>query len=472
MLFLTGSSPFLKYMDVDSSVFYTMGRAMADGKVPYRDLFDHKGWYVYFFNCLGALISPNNTIGLFVIECLFMLVNVYLIYLIVMLINDDLLRINMTISFTLFFFFNFITYQHGNLVETYGVTFQLISVYFVVKYYFSHETEHPPVYMLIHGACVAVMLGLRANLAAMWGPIAVLILWKLFANRKFKNAGANILLGMLGLILGFIPMLLYGACTHSLKDMFQQSILFNLAYADGGKHRFLSLFTSLKTAWVVYLAMISLGLVIFSRCILNFKVLYTACLLISLYSVALSGRNYGHYYEYLVPFLLPIIFAVSRIFSKVFSRKLQCAVIPSILLVTLMVSYPSKLHSYSYAQMQRYAQSVNEFSTLYKQKYSNRKTVLAVNNNAAIYNSFGVIPQEKYFYIPSISYSKFPEPTDSQVESILSGRNDIVVIKYRDYKKKKIFQMSKYDTQVKTYLKQNYTLVDENKYMEMYIKKE
>ena len=105
MLFLTGSSPFLKYMDVDSSVFYTMGRAMADGKVPYRDLFDHKGWYVYFFNCLGALISPNNTIGLFVIECLFMLVNVYLIYLIVMLINDDLLRINMTISFTLFFFF-------------------------------------------------------------------------------------------------------------------------------------------------------------------------------------------------------------------------------------------------------------------------------------------------------------------------------------------------------------------------------
>ena len=69
------------------------------------------------------------------------------------------------------------------------------------------------------------MLGLRANLAAMWVPIAVLILWGLFANRKFKNAGANILSGMLGLILGFSPMLLYGAYTHSLKDMFQQSIL-------------------------------------------------------------------------------------------------------------------------------------------------------------------------------------------------------------------------------------------------------
>ena len=472
MLFLTGSSPFLKYMDVDSSVFYTMGRAMAEEKVPYRDLFDHKGWYIYLFNCLGALISPNNTVGLFVIECLFMLANVYLIYIIVMLINDDLLRINLTMSFMLFFLFNFITYQHGNLVETYGVTFQLISVYFVVKYYLSHETEHPPVYMLIHGVCVAVMLGLRANLAAMWVPIAVLILWGLLVNRKFKNAGANILSGMLGLILGFSPMLLYGAYTHSLKDMFQQSILFNLAYADGGKLRLFSLFTSAKTSWVVYLSMISLCLVIFSGYILKFKVLYTACLLISLYSVALSGRNYGHYYEYLVPFLLPVIFAASRIFSKVFSKKLQCAAIPIILLLTLMVSYPSTLHSYSYTQMQRYAQPVNEFSTLYKQKYSNKKAVLAVNNNAVIYNSFGVIPQEKYFYIPSISYSKFPEPIDSQAESILSGRNDIVVIKYRDYKKKKIFQTSKYDTQIKTYLKKNYTLVDENKYMEMYIKKE
>lgn len=120
------------------------------------------------------------------------------------------------------------------------------------------------------------MLGLRANLAAMWVPIAVLILWGLFANRKFKNARANILSGMLGLILGFSPMLLYGAYTHSLKDMFQQSILFNLAYADSGKFRILSLFTSVKTSWVVYLSMISLCLVIFSGYILKFKVLYTA----------------------------------------------------------------------------------------------------------------------------------------------------------------------------------------------------
>ena len=87
---------------------------MAVGKVPYRNLFDHKGWYVYFFNCLGALISPNSTVSLFEIECLFMLANIYLIYKIAISVKKDLLNAYLTVSFMLFFICNFITafYKH------------------------------------------------------------------------------------------------------------------------------------------------------------------------------------------------------------------------------------------------------------------------------------------------------------------------------------------------------------------------
>lgn len=83
---------------------------MAVGKVPYRDLFDHKGWYVYFFNCLGALISPNSTVSLFGIECLFMLANIYLIYKIAISVKKDLLNAYLTVSFMLFFITAF--YKH------------------------------------------------------------------------------------------------------------------------------------------------------------------------------------------------------------------------------------------------------------------------------------------------------------------------------------------------------------------------
>lgn len=68
---------------------FTIGRSMLSGKVPYRDLFDHKGWYVYFFNYLGACLSSKTTIGLFIIECAFMIINVILLFKITDLISGN-----------------------------------------------------------------------------------------------------------------------------------------------------------------------------------------------------------------------------------------------------------------------------------------------------------------------------------------------------------------------------------------------
>ncbi len=44
------------------------------------------------------------------------------------------------------------------------------------------------------------------------------------------------------------------------------------------------------------------------------------------------------------------------------------------------------------------------------------------------YDNFGVIPHEKYFYIPTNEYSAFPKPVDSHVASILSGVNDVIIV--------------------------------------------
>ena len=39
----------------DNAVFYLMGRARLQGKVLYRDMFDHKTPYVYFINALAVI---------------------------------------------------------------------------------------------------------------------------------------------------------------------------------------------------------------------------------------------------------------------------------------------------------------------------------------------------------------------------------------------------------------------------------
>ena len=45
------------YSDTDSSIFLTIAREMLEnGRLPYRDLFDHKGVYIYLLN-IAALLT-------------------------------------------------------------------------------------------------------------------------------------------------------------------------------------------------------------------------------------------------------------------------------------------------------------------------------------------------------------------------------------------------------------------------------
>ena len=63
------SSPFYPLEDWgDPNCFFTVGRAMLDGKVIYRDIYEQKGFYVYFIHALCALVSDSSFIGVFFLE--------------------------------------------------------------------------------------------------------------------------------------------------------------------------------------------------------------------------------------------------------------------------------------------------------------------------------------------------------------------------------------------------------------------
>ncbi|MCR5675301.1 MAG: hypothetical protein K6G16_06265 [Lachnospiraceae bacterium] len=69
LLFCTRSSPlypFNNWDDVNS--YFSMGKGMMNGMVPYRDLFDQKGILLYFLYGLCYLVSHTSFIGAFVLE--------------------------------------------------------------------------------------------------------------------------------------------------------------------------------------------------------------------------------------------------------------------------------------------------------------------------------------------------------------------------------------------------------------------
>ena len=68
LLFCTRSSPLYPMNNWDdANSYFSMGKAMMNGMVPYRDLFDQKGILLYFLYGIGYLISHTTFLGVFII---------------------------------------------------------------------------------------------------------------------------------------------------------------------------------------------------------------------------------------------------------------------------------------------------------------------------------------------------------------------------------------------------------------------
>ena len=75
-------------MHGDGACFYMIGKAIMQGKVLYKDVFDHKTPYIYFINGLASLLEYNH-IGLFLVEVLILFVTLYFIFKILILFFEN-----------------------------------------------------------------------------------------------------------------------------------------------------------------------------------------------------------------------------------------------------------------------------------------------------------------------------------------------------------------------------------------------
>ena len=52
----------------DANSYFSVGKALFNGKMPYRDVFDQKGMYLYFLYGLAYLVSHTTFAGVFLLE--------------------------------------------------------------------------------------------------------------------------------------------------------------------------------------------------------------------------------------------------------------------------------------------------------------------------------------------------------------------------------------------------------------------
>ncbi|HPF28468.1 MAG TPA: hypothetical protein PLZ77_00005, partial [Lachnospiraceae bacterium] len=69
LIFCTKCSMLYPFQDgMDTNCFFTVGKALTQGKVLYRDIYEHKGLILYLIYSVAYLISETSFIGIFWLE--------------------------------------------------------------------------------------------------------------------------------------------------------------------------------------------------------------------------------------------------------------------------------------------------------------------------------------------------------------------------------------------------------------------
>ena len=329
LFLLTKSSPLYPLNEwVDANIYFTIGKGMMRGFVPYLNLYDQKGPTAFLIYGLASLISGTSFVGVYVIETIAFSFFLFAAYRIVALYTEKfaLLVVPVCAAFIL----GSLSFSHGGSFEELMMPLFAWSLYDTLRYFKQSYPNPVPLGMIARNALFAgIMLYGKFTLLAFYivwmGVLAISQLMAKHVKRAFSASG-------LFLVVMFavgIPFVLYFAANGALKDFYHYyfySNIFNYSLTDES--------SALSTVFVIIKSvgafsfrnpqialLIALGLIWFLlqkrdrvKPIEKINVLLMAGLLAC--AIYMGGQGYRYYGLVLTPFMALRMVPIVRLLEK------------------------------------------------------------------------------------------------------------------------------------------------------------
>lgn len=391
----------------DSSVFRYVGYAMSKGQIPYKDTFDHKGPLLYLINYLGLSISPR--FGLCIIEFITFFVTIFIIYKISNKIckNPVLSTASTFISACMAFGY----LQGGNLTEEYAMPLIAIAIYIFMDYFL--EDNISSLRLVICGLCGGGVLMLRPNMAIAWFAFPLFVLIKMIKEKNIKDLVKYLSWFLLGVVCAVAPFIIYFGVNGALGDFFNVYIGFNMEYTAskaGFKALFESIYTFVSPLLIVSFVIISALIVSQKKQLFNYA--YLLFTLLTIVSILMPGRAYGHYGMILIPvFAYPVSMFLSKVKKDVFCNKIVIS------LLTIGILLSCSISMFMCARNMFLKPRVDESNTMntvdfIKENTNDTDKILVLGSNDYIYLKAERLSSTKYSYqspVASISEKVYNE---------------------------------------------------------------
>lgn len=394
LLFSTSTTPLYENYGIDSGVFQVIGKEWANGKLPYIDVWDQKGPFIFFINMIGYSIS-GNAIGIFLIQIVALFLSLIATFKTCQLYTTNgksLLLCSLFLAWLLR------TYSCGNMTEEYCLPFLCFSFYGVVKWLKQTGEgtySHSGIFAFVYGMAFAVSLLTRLTNAIGVSFAVFFIFIVLLIHKEWKNIGVNILAFLAGVALFMIPCICYFAAHDALYEMWYGTILFNLEYAES------SVPTASLKGWLVDLLKQWPCTVLVIASILLYvknKSERTTALLFLLVGIMTflylhNSRGYEHYTQISTPYIVISILLLSL---TGLSKKIKIGASCLIYGVALLIGVKSAMLMRSYAVSD--VDRVNRASRILSVVPQNeRDRILCWDCDPFIYLKNDICPSMRFF---------------------------------------------------------------------------
>ena len=456
----------------DISVFYVIGKAMKNGLLPYRDLFDHKGPYTYLLFYLGSLISENYHIGLYIIFSIYYSIIGIFIYKIlnIYLLNKNIDNKNqkcknevllLSSLFSYIYMFNDYTANAGFAPEQMSYPLVIICYYLLLENrekYYNKEKTNDTLVIFVSGVVFGILFFIKMNHCIFLVPIAIIYTIDCIKNKNILKIFKFLIIGILGIITSIAPAIIYMYLNGIIKYFYENYILFNINYA----HRSLvferrltgyseGIFEMINT-YKYYLLMTIISVIIYIKYFINeikinnfvvekfvFYILIVVFSFIEVFSVP---RSSGYYVSILVLVLMPLfVFIINNIYKiSIIQNKniINIIMIAFYIFLSFNLTNSNLNNNYIINFREDYNKNYNTkgdpFINVYKYvKYKlngNEPKVLSVTQ-PHYYLHFSNRPSSRFFYRPIVERNRFKEYYETVEKEVMSNEFDIIMITYK-----------------------------------------
>lgn len=285
------------YYGGDTAQFLTIGKGWYLGKIPYRDMFDHKGPIIFFLDMLGFFIARGSKFGICIIQSIFMIATVISIYKISQIEKNN--NIYGVIAVIISLIAMKVNYVEGNTVEEFCLPFICWSIYGIIIYLRNRNFEqHSVLWTFFYGITAAICFLTRATNFIILISGIIIICCFLIKNKVYNNLLYNALTFILGFLIIFIPFSIYFGFQGCFIEFLNGTIFYNIEYAKGKESWLINAnrndIINFSYTYFVYYIVFFVSFLKFIKKDYLFALFYLLTGLLETY-LFMSGSNYAQY---------------------------------------------------------------------------------------------------------------------------------------------------------------------------------